>query len=76
MSAINNINQNIVQSQLAAAHTQQSIQVSVAKKSLDAARQEGAAVLKLLESATQIAPAELTLGALVSGKGQSLDVIA
>jgi len=76
MSAMTNINQNIVQSQLAAAHTQQTIQVSVAKKSLDAARQEGAAVLKPLEAAMQIAPAEVTLGALVSGKGQSLDVEA
>jgi hypothetical protein len=73
---MSNVNQSIVQSHLSAAQTQQSIQVSVAKKTLDAARQEGAAVLKLLESATQIAPAEVTLGAIVSGKGQRLDVSA
>ena len=76
MSEISNVNQQIVQSQLAAAQTQQAIQVSIARKTLDTARQEGAAVLKLLESATQIAPAEITLGAIVSGKGQNLDVKA
>ncbi len=76
MSGISNVNQQIVQSQLAAAQTQQAIQVSIARKTLDAAKQEGTAVLKLLESATRISPADITLGAIVSGKGQNLDVKA
>lgn len=66
---------NLLQSQLAAIQTREQIGYRVAAKGLDAARQQGAAVLELLDAAANLAGGgEPTLGQLVSGLGQNLDV--
>lgn len=79
MRGIEGINQALLQSQLTAAQTQQAAGVKVAAKTLQAARDEGAAVVKLLEGAAELARqntagANPPLSALVSGLGQNLDV--
>jgi hypothetical protein len=80
MSGISNINDSILQSQLTGLQVQQQISVKVAAKTLDVARDQGAAVLDLLDSAMQAAQADNsappTLGQLVTGKGMNLDVYA
>ena len=72
-----------MQSQLAGLELRQNLAVSVAKKSLDHARMQGDAALTLLDSAVQVAQGgdaadkpRLTIGALVSGLGQNLDLSA
>ncbi len=81
MSSISNINSDILNSQLSAANVSNQIQVKIAKKSLDANRQQGEMALKLLDSALDVAQQgsvqpELTMGAVVSGLGQCCDVRA
>ena len=83
MSAISNVNNNLIQGQLANAQLRQQIGVKIAKKSLDAAEVQGEAVVSLLEDAvefskqtTAAAKPSLTFGSLVSGLGQNLDVHA
>ncbi len=56
-------------SAIQAAQTQQQIGVAVAKKSLDAAKQQGQAAISLLESAVQVQQQSLN-----PNVGRSLDV--
>jgi hypothetical protein len=80
MSGISNVNNDLLASQLASLQLRQAIDVQVAAKTMDVARQQGDAVLTLLDSAAGAAQTmaaaqpRLTLGALVSGLGQNLDV--
>jgi hypothetical protein len=80
MSGISNVNNDLLASQLAGLQLRQAIDVQVAAKTMDIARQQGDAVLALLDSAAGAAQTmtadqpRLTLGALVSGLGQNLDV--
>jgi len=83
MSAISNVNSNLIQGQLANAQLRQQIDVKIAKKTLDAAEVQGEAVVSLLEDAvkfskqtTSASKPILTFGSLVSGLGQNLDVRA
>ena len=80
MSSISNINSSLLQSQLENLQLRQTINVKVASKTLDVARDQGAAVLQLLDQATDLAQtapqSALTYGALVSGLGQNLDLTA
>ncbi len=83
MSAISNVNSNLIQGQLANAQLRQQIDVKIAKKSLDAAEVQGEAVISLLEEAVQFSKQTtsasrptLTFGSLVSGLGQNLDIRA
>ena len=82
MSGISNVNNSLLQSQLAAAQLDQQISYSIAGKTLDAARNQGDMVLVLLDQAADVAKSsadqkpQLTYGALVSGLGQNLDVTA
>ena len=57
------------------AKTAQEIQVRVAKKAMDAQRQEGNAVLQLLQSATQVGTAGDGAGR-AAGLGRQVDVYA
>ena len=57
------------------AKTAQEVQVRVAKKVMDAQRQEGDAVLQLLQSATQAGAAGDGAGR-AAGLGQQVDVYA
>lgn len=80
MSGISNVSNQLLQSYLSSATLKQDIGVRVAAKTMDAARQEGDAALKLLDQAAQISQQGLaqmgvpTMGAVVSGLGQNLDV--
>ena len=75
MSAINNTTNPLLQSQLANIQLQNDIGMTVLKKTQDAAKQEGQAVLKLLEVAINTAtPENPSLAVQVSGLGQHLDV--
>jgi len=81
MNALSGVTQSLVQSELASLQTRQAIDVAVAKKSLDSSRQTGDAIVALLEGAVAVAEASgssgggrVTVGALVSGLGQHLDV--
>ena len=83
MSAISEVNNNLIQGQIASAQLRQQIDVKIAKKSLDAAEVQGEAVVSLLEDAvnfskqaTSASKPTLTFGSLVSGLGQNLDVRA
>ena len=76
MSAINNTTNQLLQSQLANIQTQNEIRVGVLKKSQDAAKQEGQAVLKLLDAAINMAnPKNPSLGVQASGLGKHLDMV-
>ena len=83
MSPLDSVNGNLLQSQLTAAQLRQDIGVKVAAKTLDAARNQGDMVVALLDQAVEMAqttnscsePA-LTIGAVVSGLGQNLDMQA
>jgi len=75
MSSINNTTNRILQSQLANVQLQNDISVGVLKKAQTAAKMEGQAVLKLIDSAINIAnPQSPSLGAQASGLGQNFDV--
>ena len=75
MSAINNTTNPLLQSQLANIQLQNAIGVSVLKKSQEAAKQEGQAVLKLLDAAINISnPDNPSLSVQASGLGHHLDV--
>ena len=75
MSAINNTTNQLLQSQLANIQLRNDIGISVLKKTQDAAKQEGQAVLKLLDAAINMAnPENPSLAVQVSGLGQHLDV--
>lgn len=79
MSAMDGINNSILQSQLSAMQIRQAIDVKVAAKTMDMARDQGQAVLKLLDSAMQVSNAAdktPTFGQLASGLGMNLDVKA
>ena len=76
MSGISNINNSLLQSQLTNLQLRRDINVKVASKTLDAARDQGAAVLQLLDQAADLAQTAPTYGALVSGLGQNLDLTA
>ena len=83
MSMIEGVNNSLLQSQLANIQLRQEIGTSIAKKTLDTARAEGDAVLSLLAEAVDFARQVnsssrpiLTVGAVVSGLGQNLDVSA
>lgn len=56
------------------AKTAQAIQTSVARKTLDAQRQEGAGVLKMLAAASKTSGGGDALAAAATGLGGSLDV--
>jgi hypothetical protein len=58
------------------AQTAQAIQVRVSQKVLDSQRQQGEAVLELLEAASQAAPAADVLAVKATGLGGQLDVLA
>ena len=60
-------------SSLQQAKTAQAIQVSVARKTLDAQRQQGDAALQLIAAATQAGPGD-ALAAQATGLGGLLDV--
>ncbi|MBN2211157.1 MAG: hypothetical protein JW709_07150 [Sedimentisphaerales bacterium] len=77
MSGIGNVNNSLIQSQLASLQLQQAIDTKIAAKTLDNARTQGDAALKLLDAAAQVARqtgAQPTFGQLVSGLGMNLDV--
>ncbi len=77
MSSIGNISNSLLQSQLSALAVQQVISTQVAAKTLDMARSQGDAALKLLDAAaetTRQTGAQPTFGQLVSGLGMNLDV--
>lgn len=75
MSAINNTTNQLLQSQLANIQAQNAIGVGVLKKGQDAAKQEGQAVLKMLDAAMNIAnPENPSLAVKASGLGKHLDV--
>ena len=82
MSTVNALDNRLIQSQLAAARLQNDIAVRVAKKGLDITRNQGEMVLSLLEEAAQLAktsagrPPAPTLGSIVSGLGQKIDLKA
>lgn len=65
----------LIEAQLAPARTAQQISTAVAKKSLDAAKAEGAGVIALLESAAKVSGGD-ELVARATGKGALLDVVA
>ena len=85
MSSIDSVNNTLMQTQMASAALSQQISTRVASKTLDAARDQGAAAVALLDAAAQVAKAAnaeqtgrppLTFGAMTSGLGQNLDVKA
>lgn len=81
MSAIDGVNNSLIQSQLANIQLRQEIDTKIAKKTLDMAKNQGEMVLKLLSTATDVVrqntPAQrTTLGAIVSGLGQNIDLQA
>lgn len=83
MTSINSVNNSLLQSQLSAAKLNVDISYKVAAKTLGSARNQGAAVLELLDAAADMAksPAPagsttVTLGAIASGLGHNLDVTA
>lgn len=69
------VQNKLIEAQLAPKRTAEQISTAVAKKTLDAAKMEGAAALKLLESASQISGGD-QLVAKATGKGALLDVVA
>ncbi len=80
MMNISNVNNSLLQSQLANIQLRNAIDYKVASKTLDVAHNQGDMVIKLLEQAAEVAQAApsdkliLTMGALVSGLGQNLDI--
>lgn len=83
MSMMECVNNSLLNSQLANLQLQQEINTSIAQKTLDVARAEGDAVLTLLAEAADFArqanstdPRPVTVGAVVSGLGQNLDIRA
>jgi len=80
MSSIGNVNNSLLQSQLSGIQLREEISYRVAAKTLDAARDQGDMVLTLLDKAADVARNTNqqnqipTLGAVVSGLGQSLDI--
>ncbi len=80
MTNISNINNSLLQSELTNIQLRSAISYKVAGKTLDVARNQGDMVVNLLEQAAEVAQAApsdkpaLTLGALVSGLGQNLDI--
>ena len=80
MDPISSVNNSLLQSQLTAAKLNVDIGYKLAAKTMDSARQQGAAVLSLLESAAEVAQSSTpsgptpTLGAIASGLGQNLDI--
>ena len=83
MSDISSVNNSLLQSQLANIQLRRDIDIKVARKTLDAAEAQGEAALALLDQAAELAQSmastgkpALTVGALVSGLGQSLDLHA
>jgi hypothetical protein len=80
LSMISPTQQSLINAQLAPAATGQAISSAVAVKSLDAAKLQGAAILKLLDSAAQAAQQQPAPGdplvAKATGLGTLLDVTA
>ena len=85
MSSIGSVNNTLIETQMASAALSQQISTKVASKTLDAARDQGAAAVALLDAAAQVAKAAtaeqtskppLTFGAMASGLGQNLDIKA
>jgi hypothetical protein len=74
---IGNIDNSMLQSQLAGAQLRDKISYAVAAKGLAAARDEGAMVLELLDGAAQMAEAtQASSEDLLSNLGQNIDVQA
>jgi len=83
MSAIRGVNDKLLESQLANVQIRQAIDIKLAKKALDATEAQADAALKLLDAAADTAKqmgssdnSIPTLGSMVSGLGQHLDVRA
>lgn len=79
MTGINTASQNLLQSQLNGIQTRAAVDMKVAAKTLDMARDQGDMALKLLDQAAQVNQAvegRPTYGALVSGLGQKIDISA
>ncbi|MBN1765875.1 MAG: hypothetical protein JW860_11495 [Sedimentisphaerales bacterium] len=83
MSLISNVNNSLVQSQLESLKLRSDIDTKLAAKSLDIARDQGEAVLTLLDAAADLAKeanasqgSNITWGTIVSGLGQNIDVHA
>lgn len=76
MSGVGGISNSLIQGQLAGVRLGNEISYRVAAKTLDAARDQGAAVLQLLDAAADVGKGQgsVTLGAIASGLGQNLDV--
>ena len=73
--------QNLINATLSPAQTGVAISTSVAAKTLDAARQQGAAIVQLLDSASSIGDqggiqAGDPLVAKATGLGNNLDIMA
>lgn len=79
MSSMDGISNSLLQSQLSAMQIRQAVDVRVAAKTMDAARDQGQAVLQLLNSAMDVSAQGNqgpTMGQVVSGLGMNLDVKA
>ena len=76
MSSIGSVNNTLIETQMASAALSQAISTKVASKTLDAARDQGAAAVALLDTAEQTSKPPLTFGAMASGLGQNLDIKA
>ncbi|MCF7958782.1 MAG: hypothetical protein K9M57_10075 [Phycisphaerae bacterium] len=84
MSTTNGINatHSLLQSQLQSLKLREDIQYRIAAKTLDASRNQGAMLLEILDQSTTIAKSapggsargSVTIGAIVSGLGQTIDV--
>ncbi len=78
MTSINSTTQSLIQSQLANVQLREDISYRIAAKTLAAARQQGDMALNLLEAAAEIPQQSAnnppTMGAVVSGLGQNLDI--
>lgn len=69
------IQQKLIDAQLSPAKVAQDVSAAVAAKALDATRQQGAAVLQLLEAAGKVQAGD-PLVAKATGLGRILDVVA
>ena len=81
MAGISPVTNSLIQSQLSKVRTRQAIETQVAVKTLNTVRDQGAAMVSLLDEAAQAAQQmnqqqPVTYGMLVSGLGQKLDTQA
>ena len=78
MNGISSSQSALINAQLAGFQTRQAISTSVMSKTMDVAKSQGEAVLALID-ASSVSPTSdstPTMGAMVSGKGQNLDLSA